>query len=297
MSAESTALTRTRIEAAAAMADAAAAKTVTERYLRGKAENTRTAQEQDLAAFAGFLANVTGETFDLAEVQSWRAITWGLVAAFVEQQLRDGYAVATVARRLSTVKKRAKLAYQAGVIGREQHAMLGTVTAPTGTEGRRIDERRETTRRGTKKAASVTLTVDQVAMLKAQPDTPQGRRDAVVLTLLLDLGLRVGELCGLRVESFGGDTVKVYRYKVDKTQVHRLTPDALAAVLRWFATDAPKTGPLLRGSRKGGSLTHVGLTERGAYDVVRRHGRAIGVDNLSVAARSASHLGDASRCR
>ena len=137
------------------------------------------------------------------------------------------------------------------------------------------------TRRSTKKPEAVTLTPNQVAALKVQPDTPQGRRDAVVVSLLLELGLRVGELCALRVESFDGDTVKVYRKKVDMTQTHRLTADALAAVRRWLATDAPKTGPLLRGSRKGGSLTHAGLTERAAYDVVQRCGAAIGVDDLS----------------
>ena len=279
---ESTALTQhSRIEAAAAIADEAAARTNVDRYLRGKAENTRKAQEQDLEAFAAFLAAVTGEQPDLSQVDAWRPVTHGLVAAFVEQQLHDGYAIATIARQLSTVKKRANLAYQAGALTFEQHALIRAVSSPTGTEGKRIDAQRTVTRRSTKKPEAVTLTPSQVAALKVQPDTPQGRRDAVVITLLLELGLRVGELCALRVESFDGDLVKVQRRKVDKVQTHRLTPDALAAVQRWLATDAPKTGPLLRGSRKGGSLTHAGLTERAAYDVVQRCGAAIGVDDLS----------------
>lgn len=275
------ALTHSMIEAAAAVADATAAATVVERYVRGKADNTRKAQEQDLAAFAMFLENVTGAALDLENVHDWRGVTWGLIAAFVEQQLHEGYAVATVARRLATLRKRAKLAYQAGVIDREQHAMILTVQAPTGAEGKRIDTQRDQRRRGSKKADPVTLTPDQVAALKRQPDTPQGRRDAVVITLLLDLGLRVGELCALSVGDFTGDLVRVFRSKVNKTQTHRLTPDALAAVQRWLATDAPEAGPLLRGSRKGGSLTHEGLTERAAYDVVQRCGAAIGVEGLS----------------
>lgn len=278
---ESTALTQSRIEAAAAVADASAAATVMDRYVRGKADNTRKAQEQDLEAFAMFLESVTGAVLDLQNVQDWRGVSWGLLAAFVEQQLQDGYAVTTVARRLATIRKRAKLAYQAGVIDREQHAMILTVQAPTGAEGKRIDAQRAQTRRGAKKAQPTTLTPDQVTALKQQPDTPQGRRDAVVIALLLDLGLRVGELCALEVESFTGDLVRVHRSKVGKTQLHRLTPDALAAVQRWLTTDAPAAGPLLRGSRKGGNLTHGGLSERAAYDVVQRCGAAIGVDNLS----------------
>ena len=127
---ESRALTQSKIEAAAAIADEAAARTNVDRYLRGKAENTRKAQEQDLAAFAMFLENVTGAALDLENVNDWRGVTWGLIAAFVEQQLHEGYAVATVARRLATLRKRAKLAYQAGVIDREQHAMILTCRLP-----------------------------------------------------------------------------------------------------------------------------------------------------------------------
>lgn len=117
--------------------------------------------------------------------------------------MKDGYAAE---RRLATLRKLAKLVYQAGVIDREQHAMILTVQTPTGAEG---------------------------------------------------------------------------RSKVGKTQLHRLTTDALAAVQRWLAADAPAARPLLRGSRKGGKLSHGGLSERAAYDVVQRYGAVIGVEELS----------------
>ncbi len=196
---ESTALTQSKIEAAAAIADEAAARTNVERYLRGKAQNTRKAQDQDLEAFSAFLASVTGEQPDLSQVDAWRPVTHGLVAAFVERQLQDGYAIASIARQLSTVKKRANLAYQAGALTFEQHALIRAVTAPTGTEGKRIDTQRAVTRRSTKKPEAVTLTPNQVAALKVQPDTPQGRRDAVVVSLLLELGFtRRRTLCAAR---------------------------------------------------------------------------------------------------
>jgi site-specific recombinase XerC len=43
------------------------------------------------------------------------------------------------------------------------------------------------------------LTREQADALKDQPDTPQGRRDAVLIGLMLDLGLRCGEAAGLTV--------------------------------------------------------------------------------------------------
>jgi len=58
---------------------------------------------------------------------------------------------------------------------------------------------REVTRIGRKKGDWVSLGPDQIKALKAQPDTPQGRRDSLIICLLADLGLRCGELAGLTV--------------------------------------------------------------------------------------------------
>ena len=83
----------------------------------------------------------------------------------------------------------------------------------------------------------MSLTPDQAARLKAQPDTPQGRRDALLLCLLLDHGLRVGEVAGLAVRDFdlAAGELRFYRPKVDKIQTHRLTADTLAAARAYLA--------------------------------------------------------------
>ena len=70
------------------------------------------------------------------------------------------------------------------------------------TEGKHVDSARAPTRKGAEKAQPVSLTPEQAVRLKAQPDTPQGRRDALLLCLLLDHGLRVGEVAGLAVSDF-----------------------------------------------------------------------------------------------
>ena len=92
---------------------------------------------------------------------------------------------------------------------------------------------RAPTRKGAKKAQPVSLTPEQAARLKAQPDTPQGRRHVLLLCLLLDHGLRVGEVAGLAVRDFdlAAGELRFYRPKVDKIQTHRLTADTLAARL------------------------------------------------------------------
>jgi integrase len=76
--------------------------------------------------------------------------------------------------------------------------------------------------------------------------------------------------------------LRFYRPKVDKVQTHKLTADTLRAIQAWFETgDAPAAGPLLRGSRKDGSLTGAGMSERAMTQRVRVLGEQVGLEGLS----------------
>lgn len=258
-------------------------------YTGRKAQNTLDAHRSDLVNFADYLCEATNgaDCPDAETLQTtpaaWAGVSWGLVAGFVRWMLGKGYAVGSINRKLSTVKVYAKMAAQAGAIDAQDAALIRSVGGYGGKEAKRVDERRETTRNGAKKAEHVSMTSDQAAALKAQPDTPQGRRDAVIMCLLLDHGLRVGELVGLEVTAFDvkAGSFTFYRPKVDKVQTHRMTTDTVRAIAAWLHTDAPAMGPLLRGSHKGGGLTGAGMVERSITERVRILGEAVGLTGLS----------------
>ena len=76
--------------------------------------------------------------------------------------------------------------------------------------------------------------------------------------------------------------IRFYRPKVDKIQMHRLTPATFAALEAWFDSgDAPHEGPLLRGSRKGGKLIKAGMSERAITGRVRALGEEVGLEGVS----------------
>jgi integrase len=280
------------MEEAGQVANQYASEGVFADYRSRKSDNTLRAQHIDLSVWADYLSAATSgahapaiETLE-TDAGAWRGVTWGLVAGFVQWMLQHGYAMGSVNRQLATVRTYCKLAAQAGVIDATQAALITTVRGYNGMDAKRIDERRESTRRGAKKAAHVSLTVDQVRALKTHPDTPQGRRDALLMCLLLDHGLRVGEVALLTVDAFYSDesgTFTFYRPKVGKQQKHRLSDDTLRALTRYFEHDAPARGRLLfRPSAKGGQLkTGAGISERNLSERVRTIGRRIGIENLS----------------
>lgn len=276
---------------AAEAADTAAARGVFARYRSGLAEQTRRAQDADLQRWARYLAavGVAGDVCPWAEQPAcWAAVSWGLVEGFIRWQQAEGYAAATISRALSTVRAYAQQAARAGALDPDALRLIETVEAPAprSRAARNADEQREQTRRGPKKAEAVRITRAQARALKRDhPDTPAGRRDALLMCLLLDHGLRVSEAADLVVSGFDlpRGRLTFYRRKVDKTQTHALSRDTLRAARRYFdAGDAPAAGQLLR------TVEHTGAEALGgpiSVQSIRRRvellGQRAGLDGLS----------------
>lgn len=271
-----------------ALANQAAAQAAFFEYTSRLATNTLRRQARDLISFGDFLTEHGLEPGDLgADPSAWQVVTWGLVAAWKMWLLNLGYAVATVNQRISTVKVYAGLANQAGALSTEELLKIRGVRGYSRREIRRVDEKRKAagspTRLGAKKAEPVTLTPEQAAQLKGQPeDTPQGRRDRLLMCLLLDHGLRCGEVVLLKVEHFHSrGKMTFYRPKVDRVQTHKLSKDTAAALAAYLALDQrAKSGPLLLGSRRNGSLAGT-MGERAITARVDYLGEQIGVAGLS----------------
>lgn len=291
------------------MANRVARMNTFKKYKKGAAESTLRHQLNDLECFASYLRGLTETLASEPEFQNldawqditgqdlynkptaWQGITHGLVEGFFDWMGNQGYAIGTMNGRLSAVKRYAELAYAAGVLSQEDYALIKLVKGHKRKEARRIDAEREKenipTRKSAKKADPVRFSVEQACQLKDHDlTTPQGRRDAVIMCILIDHGLRVGELAALKVKDvdFEASELAFYRQKVDKAQRHTLSPDTLAALIAWRDSgDMPlaNDAPLLRSSRKGGHLTSAGMTERAIAKRVRALGEAIGIERLS----------------
>ena len=281
-----------RVRVAGEAANAAATAYAFADYTSRKAANTLTAQRADLRLFSEYLAEAVGAVRtpeDLqAEAAAWLGVTWGIVAAFVPWLLARGLAHSSISRALTTVKTYARLAHKAGAIDSDNALRIRSVLAYSGKEAKRVDEARAQagtpTRKGHKKGEATRITDDQAKALKGQPDTPQGRRDALLMALLLDHGLRESELEHVTMSAIdlAAGTFTFYRPKVDKVQTHKLSTATLRALRAWVDNGhAPDAGPILRGSRKGGELLDTPMSLSAIRQRVRALGEAAGVAGLS----------------
>lgn len=255
-------------------------------YRSRKSFNTLKAQDNDLKRFEDYLLSKNIPANDLGiNLENWHFVTWGLVQGFILQSLQSGYSVASVNRALSTIKKYSAMALKAGVLSAQEKAMIADIQGYSRKDATRLNEKRSVSRVGDKKAKNVLLSDEQAKTLKqCHSFNEQGFRDAILMHLLIDHGLRVSEVALLSVDNFNlnAGEMRFYRPKVDKEQTHRLTPDTLKVIKFWFDSGlAPKQGSLLRSSRKGGFLTDDGMTVRAINNRVKYLGQLIGIENLS----------------
>lgn len=278
------------LQAIGELANYYAQQTVFSNYQMGAAENTLRAQRCDLEHFSLFLRGLDPQApggEDLyTNPKAWKWITWGLVEAYQNSCLRDGFSVATVNRRVTTIHRYAELAFAAGCLDQDNYLRIGNVKAIPAKRKRHIDAKRPVSRLGAKKPQSNRLNPAQAATLKAQDElSPQGRRDRLLMCLLLDHGLRIGEIVLLHRNQFdlSAGTMTFDRPKVDKVQTHKLSMDTLAALRSYIDSgDCPSDDSLWRGSRRDGNLVEsTGISTRALADRVKCLGVGVGFENLS----------------
>ena len=279
------------------VANTIAAQNILEDYQTKKSDQTLRRQRADLALFGRFLAEAehtpSGQVPDVpmllariettaaqhanllyTDLAAWRGITWGLVQSFVHWQLQKAYAVGSINVRLATIKAYCHLARKYGSLEASEYAMIKTVAGFDQTEARNVNEKREQSRCGKKKADPVSFSRAHVQLLKRRPDTRQGRRDALLMCLLLDLGLRCGEISDLNVTDVNLHTgmITFYRHKVHKTQIHQMTPDTLQAAQKYLA-DLPATQEALF----IGVCSKARIDERSINSRVEALGKEVGI--------------------
>jgi integrase len=276
-----------RMARVAAVANLRTAQDTFNDYRDRKAANTLARQDADMDAFAVFLGRFqiqrTAEEL-CASPEAWRGVTYGIVQGFIKQQLSLGFAMRSVNGRLSTIRTYCELATKAGVIPPDELTMIKTVKGYSRLEGRRMDDKRETTRVSNKKSEGNILPDADIDRLLDHGDDHVTLRDAAMVVIMVDHGLRVGELVGLVTNGLdlARGTLTFYREKVDKTQTHQLTPRA-AEILRAYMSILPQPipGKLIRRSLRNQRLGSAGITRFGVFRILQEHGRARGIDNLS----------------
>lgn len=277
--------------------NAAASKGIFEDYKQRKAHNTQVRHEKEIRNFSIFLTEKCKYANEgMTTPEEWKGITFGLIEGYQRYMLNEGYSVNTTNQTLYIIKAYAALAGKAGFIDAAEMSSIRDIKGFKTGEAAHIDQQRKAAeapiRMSTKKETARRLSMLQVERLKHEhPDTLKGKRDALIMALFLDMGLREGELHSLTAESFdmSEKVLHWHREKTNNNGHETMSKDIYAAALEYFkAYEATEKKPnqaqgrstLFVSINQWGQVTG-GLTLRGIVDIVRTAGDHIGIDHLS----------------
>jgi integrase/recombinase XerC len=158
-------------------------------------------------------------------------LTTRLLRAYTVWLHDQGYAKATIARRIAAVRSWCRFLCRQGTL---------TVNPAEGLRSPRQD----------KKLPHFLSEDALLQLLEAPPaDTPLGLRDRAILETLYSAGLRVSELTGLNISELDLDSgLATVRGKGKRERLALLGPQALAAIRRWLEG----RGAVLGGRRSKG---------------------------------------------
>jgi integrase len=275
---------------------------VFDEYHRKKSEGTRQAQNDDLATFSRFLSTAGIErTADelFSDPRAWEGMKASTVVLFRHWLYygqppglggkRAGYAVSSVRRYLSTTRQYCRLAFQSGTIPPDEWTRIAAVRADSRAEGSNIDADREKKgirpRITVKKEYATPLDTDEVFALRhTTTDAPRYRerdfslteRDELLMCLLGEHGLRVGEVAALDARSISvrRKSITVKRPKSHRQDVLGLMSATLQAAEKYLPLVDP-AGPLFYG------YEGKRITRQGIYKRIRELGTLAGIERLS----------------
>jgi integrase/recombinase XerD len=197
----------------------------------------------------------------------------GDVEGFLADEFRSHARVASINRRLSTLRRFYRL-----------HAELGTVdTDPTLQIKSPASPRR----------LPKSLSEAQVEALLGSPDPAAtlGLRDRAMLEVLYASGLRVSELVGLRLSQVSLDTGALR--VVGKGDKERLVPLGEEA-MQWLHRYLVEARPALAGGGRGHDAVfltarHAPLTRQAFWHLIKRHALRAGISPLTLSPHTLRH--------
>ena len=227
-----------------------------EQYLlleQGLSANTREAYGRDLRRFLDYAGARHVDALD---------VDLPLLEDYVQHLFEAGIAASSMARMISSVRSFYRYLQIDGYLGQDPTELLETPRQP--------------------KHLPEVLTLEEVERILDAIDlsTPEGQRDRCLIELLYSCGLRVSEVCSLRLSDlfFDESFVRVIG-KGDKQRVVPISPRAMHEVHNWLdaradiAVKPEDEDVLFVSARRGRRLSRVTV-----FHNIKQHVAAAGID-------------------
>jgi integrase/recombinase XerD len=230
----------------------------------GLAASSLASYRRDLATWSAWLERHAHKSLLAAE----RTV----VVAFLAAQLQTKAKIASINRRLSTLRRFYRLHAAQATIGADPTVRVKSPKLP--------------------RSLPRNLSEDQVAALLGAPDTgtPLGLRDRAMLETLYATGLRVSELVGLKLSQVSLDmgVVRVLG-KGNKERLVPLGEEAIDWLKRYCATARAELGGDAKAEAVFVTARRGPMTRQAFWQLIKRHAATAGIARTALSPHTLRH--------
>jgi len=220
---------------------------------RGLSRHTCEAYQKDLFQFSSWLSE--------SGIGDWASVTDQSVGQWIRSLDGDGYAVSSLARKLSALRVLARYLEKQGFVAGDFTTLVNGPKLTRYLPG--------------------SLSCEEVEHLLKAPDlrTPQGMRDRAILELLYSSGLRVSELSQLKLQSIDLDAgiVRVDAGKRGKDRFVPVGKEACEAISTYLLHGRPSLVKPTTGSELFLSRLGKELSRKTIWHWICRYARKAGI--------------------
>jgi integrase len=234
-------------------------------YLARLAPGSRRTMAASLDQIAGLL---TGNRASMQSLE-WSALRYQHTAA-LRALLSQLYAPATANKMLAALRGVLKEAWRLGQVSAEDYHRAADIPSVRGT----------TLPRG--RALSQAELAGLIGACVADT-SPAGRRDAALIAVLYNCGLRRSELVALDLADYDPrqGALHVRSGKGNKDRISYATGNSALAIDGWLAVRKYSAGPLFTPIKKGGGITMRHLSDQAVRKILLKRARESGVNPFS----------------
>lgn len=199
----------------------------------------------------------------------WHGLRYQHTAA-LRAALADRYAPASVNKALAALRGVLKEAWRLGLMGAEDYQRAADVAVVRGNtlpRGRALSRQE----------------LSRIIAVCARDGRPSGVRDAAMLALLYNAGLRRFEAVALMLSDYDPQTgaLTVLRGKGNKTRIVYVANGAARALDAWIAVRGDEPGTLFLPVDRYGHIHHHAMTDQALMMALRRRAKEAGVAAFS----------------
>lgn len=259
------------------------------RYREQLSKKTISSQKTKFSRLEKYLSqqNYDVDAWELWKTpDEWSKMSADVINNFIDWEIEQAYSAGTINQSITALKRYAQFAFRVGIISDTHWLEIKKIKHFYGKEAKELNQNTAHRKGARRVGVKNSISTEQAVQLKNFPsNTRNNKRANLIMSLLLDHGLKKHEIATLNTEQFDIKTKVLFFERNNRNVEVQLTSDTVRAITELLkCPEVLVPGPLIMSIEKRSSERFTGerIKPDVLYYLVRKAGNKVGINKLNM---------------